>query len=125
MVAYLHDGGVDDERLGAKSAERPKVGCLPPSHEAALKWYYKDPQGEIQGENQQCKMAYSPFKASFSIKGYNKLIQVSCMIAKAECAIDAWQIKGNNDVPSAVDNILLLWLGSTYPLTRKGHCKLK
>lgn len=52
MVAYLHDGGVDDERLGAKSAERPKVGCLPPPpHEAALKWYYKDPQGEIQGKN--------------------------------------------------------------------------
>lgn len=50
MMAYLHDGGIDDERLGVKSAERPKVGCLPPSHEAALKWYYKDPQGEIQGK---------------------------------------------------------------------------
>ncbi|KAI5615311.1 GRB10-interacting GYF protein 2 isoform X1 [Silurus asotus] len=49
MVAYLHDGAVDDDRLGVKSAERPKVACLPPSHEAALKWYYKDPQGEIQG----------------------------------------------------------------------------
>lgn len=58
MVAYLHDGGGDDERLGTKNAERPKVGCLPPSHEAALKWYYKDPQGEIQGKNQHCKIMY-------------------------------------------------------------------
>lgn len=65
MVAYLHDGGVDDDRLGAKSAERPKVGCLPPSHEAALKWYYKDPQGEIQGEILPCKIAYSPLQQSF------------------------------------------------------------
>ncbi|XP_066508555.1 GRB10-interacting GYF protein 2-like isoform X3 [Hoplias malabaricus] len=49
MVAYLHDGGVDDERLIAKSAERSKSAGVPLSHEAALKWFYKDPQGEIQG----------------------------------------------------------------------------
>lgn len=49
MVAYLQDGVVDDEQL-AKSAERPKPTALPISHEAAFKWFYKDPQGEIQGE---------------------------------------------------------------------------
>lgn len=50
MVAYLQDGGVDDDRLAAKSAEKPKPAGLPLTHEAALKWFYKDPQGEIQGE---------------------------------------------------------------------------
>ena len=52
MVAYLHDGGVDDERLASKSVERTKSATLPLSHEAALKWFYKDPQGEIQGKDQ-------------------------------------------------------------------------
>ncbi|XP_010865429.1 GRB10-interacting GYF protein 2 isoform X3 [Esox lucius] len=43
MVAYLQDG---DDRLAAKN---PKPVGLPLTHEAALKWFYKDPQGEIQG----------------------------------------------------------------------------
>lgn len=50
MVAYLQDGGVDDDRVAAKAAEKPKPAGLPLTHEAALKWFYKDPQGEIQGE---------------------------------------------------------------------------
>lgn len=50
MVAYLQDGGVDDDRITAKTAEKPKPTGLPLTHEAALKWFYKDPQGEIQGE---------------------------------------------------------------------------
>lgn len=50
MVAYLQDGGVDDDRVTAKTAEKPKPAGLPLTHEAALKWFYKDPQGEIQGE---------------------------------------------------------------------------
>lgn len=50
MVAYLHDSGADDDRLAAKTAEKPKPAGLPLTHEAALKWLYKDPQGEIQGE---------------------------------------------------------------------------
>lgn len=50
MVAYLQDGGVDDDRVAAKTAEKPKAAGLPLTHEAALKWFYKDPQGEIQGE---------------------------------------------------------------------------
>ncbi|XP_041918277.1 GRB10-interacting GYF protein 2 isoform X3 [Alosa sapidissima] len=48
MVAYLQDGVVDDEQL-AKSAERPKPTALPISHDVAFKWFYKDPQGEVQG----------------------------------------------------------------------------
>uniref|UniRef100_A0A146P5F4 GRB10 interacting GYF protein 2 n=1 Tax=Fundulus heteroclitus TaxID=8078 RepID=A0A146P5F4_FUNHE len=49
MVAYLQDSGVDDDRLAAKPSEKPKSAGLPLTHEAALKWFYKDPQGEIQG----------------------------------------------------------------------------
>uniref|UniRef100_H3DCQ0 GRB10 interacting GYF protein 2 n=1 Tax=Tetraodon nigroviridis TaxID=99883 RepID=H3DCQ0_TETNG len=49
MVAYLQDGGVDDDRITAKTSEKPKPTGLPLTHEAALKWFYKDPQGEIQG----------------------------------------------------------------------------
>ncbi|XP_072297604.1 GRB10-interacting GYF protein 2 isoform X1 [Eucyclogobius newberryi] len=49
MVAYLQDGVADDDRLSAKNSEKPKTAGLPLSHEAALKWFYKDPQGEIQG----------------------------------------------------------------------------
>uniref|UniRef100_A0A665TRN8 GYF domain-containing protein n=1 Tax=Echeneis naucrates TaxID=173247 RepID=A0A665TRN8_ECHNA len=49
MVAYLQDGVVDDDRLAAKTSEKPKPAGLPLTHEAALKWFYKDPQGEIQG----------------------------------------------------------------------------
>ncbi|KAK1790933.1 hypothetical protein P4O66_014771 [Electrophorus voltai] len=48
MVAYLQDGAVDDDRLATKNAERPSATGLPLSVEG-LKWYYKDPQGEIQG----------------------------------------------------------------------------
>ena len=48
MVAYLQEGGVDEERLAAK--EKAKHPGFPLTHEAALKWFYKDPQGEMQGE---------------------------------------------------------------------------
>ena len=48
MVAYLQEGGVEDERLAAK--EKAKHPGFPLTHEAALKWFYKDPQGEMQGE---------------------------------------------------------------------------
>lgn len=50
MVAYLQEGVADDDRLTAKTSEKPKPAGLPLTHEAALKWFYKDPQGEIQGE---------------------------------------------------------------------------
>ncbi|XP_070412201.1 GRB10-interacting GYF protein 2 isoform X6 [Nothobranchius furzeri] len=49
MVAYLQDSVVDDDRRSAKTSGKPKSAGLPLTHEAALKWFYKDPQGEIQG----------------------------------------------------------------------------
>uniref|UniRef100_A0A8C9SS77 GRB10 interacting GYF protein 2 n=1 Tax=Scleropages formosus TaxID=113540 RepID=A0A8C9SS77_SCLFO len=49
MVAYLQDNAVDDDRLTTKMAERVKPTAFPLTHDAALKWFYKDPQGEIQG----------------------------------------------------------------------------
>lgn len=56
MVAYLQDGVADDDRLTAKTSEKPKPAGLPLTHEAALKWFYKDPQGEIQGETERAFM---------------------------------------------------------------------
>lgn len=57
MVAYLQDGVVDDDRLAAKTSEKPKPAGLPLTHEAALKWFYKDPQGEMQGETRRHYMS--------------------------------------------------------------------
>ncbi|MGH0136177.1 UNVERIFIED_CONTAM: hypothetical protein FKN15_059736 [Acipenser sinensis] len=58
MVAYLQDNALDDNRLSAKSLEqRGKCAALPGTHEAALKWFYKDPQGEIQGPFTNQEMA--------------------------------------------------------------------
>ncbi|XP_037644092.1 GRB10-interacting GYF protein 2 isoform X9 [Sebastes umbrosus] len=57
MVAYLQDSVVDDDRLAAKTSEKPKPAGLPLTHEAALKWFYKDPQGEIQGPFNNQEMA--------------------------------------------------------------------
>ncbi|XP_075877522.1 GRB10-interacting GYF protein 2 isoform X4 [Nelusetta ayraudi] len=57
MVAYLQDGAADDDRLPAKAPEKPKPAGLPLTHEAALKWFYKDPQGEIQGPFSNQEMA--------------------------------------------------------------------
>lgn len=51
MVAYLQDSALDDERLTSKLQEhRAKGVSIPLMHEAMQKWYYKDPQGEIQGK---------------------------------------------------------------------------
>uniref|UniRef100_A0A3P8YBX2 GYF domain-containing protein n=1 Tax=Esox lucius TaxID=8010 RepID=A0A3P8YBX2_ESOLU len=41
MVASLQDTSLEEES--------PRDSALPLSHEAAMKWFYKDPQGEIQG----------------------------------------------------------------------------
>lgn len=49
-MAYLQDSALDDERLASKLQEhRAKGVSIPLMHEAMQKWYYKDPQGEIQG----------------------------------------------------------------------------
>lgn len=51
-MAYLQDSALDDERLAAKIQEhRAKGSSMPLFHEAMQKWYYKDPQGEIQGRS--------------------------------------------------------------------------
>ncbi|KAM4695189.1 GRB10-interacting GYF protein 2 isoform 2-T3 [Discoglossus pictus] len=46
LVAYLQDGALDDERLVGKVPNHRIKG---PSPDNQQKWYYKDPQGEIQG----------------------------------------------------------------------------
>lgn len=70
MVAYLQDGGVDDDRLAAKSTEKPKPAGLPLTHEAALKWFYKDPQGEIQGETRRGSKRFFWLKMTFCLDVY-------------------------------------------------------
>ncbi|XP_064418488.1 GRB10-interacting GYF protein 2 isoform X2 [Latimeria chalumnae] len=58
IVAYLQDNALDDERLSAKLQEqRAKGVSLPLTHEAVMKWFYKDPQGEIQGPFSNQEMA--------------------------------------------------------------------
>ncbi|XP_054427439.1 GRB10-interacting GYF protein 2 isoform X2 [Pteronotus mesoamericanus] len=58
MVAYLQDSALDDERLASKLQEhRTKGVSVPSMHEAMQKWYYKDPQGEIQGPFNNQEMA--------------------------------------------------------------------
>ncbi|XP_077344609.1 GRB10-interacting GYF protein 2 isoform X1 [Lithobates pipiens] len=46
MVAYLQDGALDDDRLTGKVPDHRVKG---PPQDNQQKWYYKDPQGEIQG----------------------------------------------------------------------------
>ncbi|KAM3931678.1 GRB10-interacting GYF protein 2 isoform 2-T2 [Leptodactylus fuscus] len=54
MVAYLQDGTLDDERLPGKAPDHRVKGHLPENQQ---KWYYKDPQGEIQGPFSNREMA--------------------------------------------------------------------
>ncbi|XP_067828230.1 GRB10-interacting GYF protein 2-like isoform X5 [Heptranchias perlo] len=51
MVASLHDNSLDDERFVEMMQDQRSraAAALPLSHEAAMKWFYKDPQAEIQG----------------------------------------------------------------------------
>lgn len=74
MVAYLQDGAADDDRLTAKAPEKPKPAGLPLTHEAALKWFYKDPQGEIQGEiHSRCKRLKDFSKTNMQIKQHHEM----------------------------------------------------
>uniref|UniRef100_G3TXH4 GRB10 interacting GYF protein 2 n=1 Tax=Loxodonta africana TaxID=9785 RepID=G3TXH4_LOXAF len=58
MVAYLQDSALDDEKLASKLQEhRAKGVSVPLIHEAMQKWYYKDPQGEVQGPFNNQEMA--------------------------------------------------------------------
>ncbi|XP_068136781.1 GRB10-interacting GYF protein 2 isoform X3 [Hyperolius riggenbachi] len=54
MVAYLQDGTLDDDRLTGKLPDHRAKG---PSLDNQQKWYYKDPQGEIQGPFSNREMA--------------------------------------------------------------------
>lgn len=54
MVAYLQDGALDDERLSGKAPDHRIKGHSPENQQ---KWYYKDPQGEIQGPFSNREMA--------------------------------------------------------------------
>ncbi|XP_062994518.1 GRB10-interacting GYF protein 1 isoform X2 [Elgaria multicarinata webbii] len=50
MVASLQDSSLEEERFTQTIVDhRNTAAALPLSHEAAMKWFYKDPQGEIQG----------------------------------------------------------------------------
>ncbi|XP_023685025.1 GRB10-interacting GYF protein 1-like isoform X3 [Paramormyrops kingsleyae] len=50
MVASLQDSSLDEESFTQTLQDRGNTAAaLPLSHEAAMKWFYKDPQGEIQG----------------------------------------------------------------------------
>lgn len=79
MVAYLQDGVADDDRLAAKTSEKPKPAGLPLTHEAALKWFYKDPQGEIQGETgRRCQILYAQTMVLFSVMAPLPLLNLFC-----------------------------------------------
>ncbi|XP_047462342.1 GRB10-interacting GYF protein 1 isoform X2 [Mugil cephalus] len=53
MVASLQDTSLEEEcftqTLQQQQETRNTAAALPLTHEAAMKWFYKDPQGEIQG----------------------------------------------------------------------------
>nr|XP_034990277.1 GRB10-interacting GYF protein 1 isoform X3 [Zootoca vivipara] len=50
MVASLQDSSLEEEHFTQTIVDhRNTAAALPLSHEAAMKWFYKDPQGEIQG----------------------------------------------------------------------------
>lgn len=58
MVASLQDTSLEEEcftqALQQQQESRNTAAALPLSHEAAMKWFYKDPQGEIQGTLSHC-----------------------------------------------------------------------
>nr|XP_033780262.1 GRB10-interacting GYF protein 1 isoform X10 [Geotrypetes seraphini] len=50
LVASLQDSSLEEECFTQTMQEQCNTAAaLPLSHEAAMKWFYKDPQGEIQG----------------------------------------------------------------------------
>ncbi|XP_056425933.1 GRB10-interacting GYF protein 1 [Hyla sarda] len=55
LVASLQDSSLEED--GFSSSRSHSAAALPLSHEAAMKWFYKDPQGEIQGPFSTQEMA--------------------------------------------------------------------
>lgn len=54
LVASLQDSSLEEDGFSSRSHS---AAALPLSHEAAMKWFYKDPQGEIQGPFSTQEMA--------------------------------------------------------------------
>lgn len=66
MVASLQDTSLEEEcftQALQQQESRNTAAALPLSHEAAMKWFYKDPQGEIQGKSHSPAFIPSPRKA--------------------------------------------------------------
>ncbi|XP_040202965.1 GRB10-interacting GYF protein 1 isoform X2 [Rana temporaria] len=54
LVASLQDSSLEEDGFSSRSHS---AAALPLGHEAAMKWFYKDPQGEIQGPFSTQEMA--------------------------------------------------------------------
>ena len=98
MVAYLQEGAVEDDRLAGKTLERAKPAGLPLTHEAALKWFYKDPQGEMQGEPDEGKVFWSGIicvekHMSNRIKINSKHFAINRLVYLGSFALDYLQSK--------------------------------
>ncbi|KAM4675740.1 GRB10-interacting GYF protein 1 isoform 2-T2 [Discoglossus pictus] len=55
LVASLQDSSLEEDAFSPGRSH--SAAALPLSHEAAMKWFYKDPQGEIQGPFSTQEMA--------------------------------------------------------------------
>lgn len=67
MVASLQDTSLEEEcftQALQQQESRNTAAALPLSHEAAMKWFYKDPQGEIQGKTSLFTPYPRPFCAT-------------------------------------------------------------
>lgn len=68
MVASLQDTSLEEEcftqALQQQQESRNTAAALPLSHEAAMKWFYKDPQGEIQGT----LIHFTKFTVTYTLK---------------------------------------------------------
>lgn len=64
MVASLQDTSLEEECFthSLQQESRNTAAALPLSHEAAMKWFYKDPQGEIQGNSHSAVFIPCPRK---------------------------------------------------------------
>lgn len=59
MVAALQDTSPEEECFTQTLHEsRNTAAALPLSHDSAMKWFYKDPQGEIQGRSYGLSVSY-------------------------------------------------------------------
>ena len=78
-MASLQDTSLEEEcftqALQQQQESRNTAAALPLTHEAAMKWFYKDPQGEIQGKLEHigvCSVLviYIRFVLSYYFGGY-------------------------------------------------------